>query len=154
MSERLDDLIFDWNKADMYAPKPQRRVMFDDETLRDGLQSPAVTNPSIAKKIELLHLMDRLGIDTANRGLPGAGPFPLSHTRALAQNAGKRAKRDRRGQAHHAREHIDHIDPVAGAGPDQDNKDHRKDQRAHVDRREMSRLADDHPDAEIGRAHV
>lgn len=85
MSERLDYLIFDWNKADMYAPKPQRRVMFDDETLRDGLQSPAVTNPSIAKKIELLHLMDRLGIDTANLGLPGAGPFHLSHIEALAR---------------------------------------------------------------------
>ena len=48
--------------------------MLDDETLRDGLQSPSVRNPSIDEKIEILHHMDALGIDTADIGLPGAGP--------------------------------------------------------------------------------
>ena len=49
------------------------RVMLDDETLRDGLQSPSVIDPPLEVKVELLHLMDRLGIETADVGLPGAG---------------------------------------------------------------------------------
>ncbi len=81
----VDDLIYDWNHADTYAGKPPRKIEFDDETLRDGLQSPSVTNPSIDEKIALLHLMDELGIDTANIGLPGAGPFHLKHIEALAR---------------------------------------------------------------------
>ena len=81
----LDDLIHDWNKADVHAAAPKRKIEFDDETLRDGLQSPAVTNPSIEQKIEILHLMDSLGIDTANLGLPGAGPFHMAHIGALAK---------------------------------------------------------------------
>lgn len=81
----LDDLIYDWNVADSYAPRPNRKIEFDDETLRDGLQSPAVTNPSIDDKIRLLHLMDRIGIDTADLGLPGAGPFHLKHIELLAR---------------------------------------------------------------------
>ena len=47
--------------------------MLDDETLRDGLQSPSVETPSIDQKLDILHLMDALGIDTADIGLPGAG---------------------------------------------------------------------------------
>jgi len=31
------------------------------ETLRDGLQSPSVSEPPVEQKIELLHLMDALG---------------------------------------------------------------------------------------------
>ncbi|MFG0315666.1 MAG: LeuA family protein, partial [Planctomycetota bacterium JB042] len=81
----LDELIYDWNVADVHAAPPKRKIEFDDETLRDGLQSPAVTNPSIETKIELLHLMDELGIDTANLGLPGAGPFHMKHIEALAK---------------------------------------------------------------------
>lgn len=48
--------------------------MLDDETLRDGLQSPSVRTPSIDEKIEILRHMDALGMDTADIGLPGAGP--------------------------------------------------------------------------------
>lgn len=81
----LESLIHDWNVADMHAPRPNRKIEFDDETLRDGLQSPSVTNPPIEQKIKLLHLMDRLGLDTANVGLPGAGPFHLAHIEALAK---------------------------------------------------------------------
>jgi len=84
-STTLDELIFDWNRADTYAPPPSRPIEFDDETLRDGLQSPAVTNPSIERKIEILRLMDRIGINTANLGLPGAGPYHLEHITALVK---------------------------------------------------------------------
>jgi len=67
----LESLIYDWNKIG--APAKPARVMLDDETLRDGLQSPSVRTPTIGRKIEILHLIDKLGIDTADIGLPGAG---------------------------------------------------------------------------------
>lgn len=79
-----DELIYDWNRAGADLATG-RRVAFDDETLRDGLQSPSVTDPSIDKKIELLHLMDALGIDTADIGLPGAGPRAVADVERLAR---------------------------------------------------------------------
>ena len=79
-----DELIHDWNIDDGAPPRPSQ-VMLDDETLRDGLQSPSVTDPPIEKKRELLHLMNRLGIDTANIGLPGAGPRAEADVEALCR---------------------------------------------------------------------
>jgi len=64
------ELIYDWNRAD--GTPPRRTVEFDDETLRDGLQSPSVRDPDIETKIRILHLMADLGIQSANIGLPGA----------------------------------------------------------------------------------
>jgi 2-isopropylmalate synthase len=69
----LAELVYDWNTIDPALISPNRHIGFDDETLRDGLQSPSVSEPPVEKKIELLHLMDALGIDTADIGLPGAG---------------------------------------------------------------------------------
>lgn len=80
-----DDLIYDWNAhAEPEIPRG-RRVMLCDETLRDGLQNPSVRDPSIGEKIEILHLMDALGIDLVNIGLPGAGPRAFADTEALAR---------------------------------------------------------------------
>src|SRR4051794_19646237 len=59
--------------------------MLDDETLRDGLQSPSVRTPTIDEKIEILHHMDALGIDTADIGLPGAGPKVARDVERLAR---------------------------------------------------------------------
>ncbi|MBI4266140.1 MAG: 2-isopropylmalate synthase [Acidobacteria bacterium] len=59
--------------------------MLDDETLRDGLQSPSVRAPSIDQKIRILHLLDRIGVDTADIGLPGAGPHVVRHVERLAR---------------------------------------------------------------------
>jgi 2-isopropylmalate synthase len=78
-----ESLIYDWNVIDP-PPKP-RLVMLDDETLRDGLQSPSVKTPTIDQKIEILHLMDALGIDTADIGLPGAGPHVVEDVERLAR---------------------------------------------------------------------
>ncbi|HTR97688.1 MAG TPA: LeuA family protein [Candidatus Acidoferrales bacterium] len=83
MDER--DLIYDWNQAGEIWDQPPYRIQFDDETLRDGLQSPSVRTPSIDQKVEILHLMDRLGIDTADIGLPGAGPHVVRDVTVLAQ---------------------------------------------------------------------
>jgi 2-isopropylmalate synthase len=78
----MHPLIYDWNKA---GAQPPRTVMLDDETLRDGLQSPSVRCPTIDEKIEILHLIDRLGIDTADLGLPGAGPHVVRDVERLAR---------------------------------------------------------------------
>jgi 2-isopropylmalate synthase len=67
--------------------------MLDDETLRDGLQSPSVRAPAIEDKIEILHHMDALGIDTADIGLPGAGPHVARDVERLARAiAGEKLK--------------------------------------------------------------
>ena len=68
------DLIYDWNKLSGPDAKPTRPVLLNDESLRDGLQSPSVRDPSITEKIEILHLMEALGINALDIGLPGAGP--------------------------------------------------------------------------------
>jgi 2-isopropylmalate synthase len=80
----MHHLIYDWNAIDA-PPVPARRVMLDDETLRDGLQSPSVRTPSIDDKIRILHLIDALGIDTADIGLPGAGPHVVADVERLAR---------------------------------------------------------------------
>ena len=78
------ELVYDWNTAGRELA-PERRVELNDETLRDGLQSPSVFDPPIEKKIELLHLMDSLGINTADIGLPGAGPRAVADVTRLAK---------------------------------------------------------------------
>ena len=78
----MDDLIFDWN-LDAPVPKPPL-VLLNDETLRDGLQSPSVRAPSIEQKLRILHLLDRTGIDSADIGLPGAGPHVVRDVERLA----------------------------------------------------------------------
>jgi len=77
-----DDLIHDWNRIEGAAPA---EIQFDDETLRDGLQSPSVKDPTLDQKLRLLHLMDELGIDTADVGLPGAGARAREHILALVR---------------------------------------------------------------------
>ena len=79
----MHPLIHDWNhQPDAHRPS---RVLLDDETLRDGLQSPSVRSPSIEQKLKILHLMERLGIDTADIGLPGAGPHVVADVERLAR---------------------------------------------------------------------
>ena len=79
------ELIHDWNTFTGAEIPAGRRVMLNDETLRDGLQNPSVRDPSIGEKIEILHWMESLGIDTVNIGLPGAGPRAYADTEALAR---------------------------------------------------------------------
>lgn len=83
MDER--ELIYDWNAADTAFDWRTCRVELDDETLRDGLQCPSVTDPSIEDKRALLHLMVDLGIHAVDLGLPGAGPRAHADTLALAR---------------------------------------------------------------------
>src|SRR5713226_10125608 len=82
MAER--DLIYDWNRRDSTFDWARARVDLNDETLRDGLQSPSVQDPPLEVKRRLLHLMADLGIVAADIGLPGAGPRVVGQVRALA----------------------------------------------------------------------
>jgi len=79
------DLIYDWNRAGGAVFPARGKVELDDETLRDGLQSPSVRSPSIDRKLQILHLMESLGMDSADIGLPGAGPHVVSTVTRIAQ---------------------------------------------------------------------
>ena len=88
-----DRLIYDWNTAGDFVFPAAGKVTLDDETLRDGLQNPSVHDPSIDEKIEILHLMESLGIEMVNIGLPAAGPRAYADAEALAKEiAGSRMK--------------------------------------------------------------
>lgn len=105
-----EELVYDWNTIEPTAERPERHIGFDDETLRDGLQSPSVCDPPIEKKIELLHLMDALGIDTADIGLPGAGGTHAAGVERLAREIVEQKLRIRPNCA--ARTHEADIRPI------------------------------------------
>jgi len=79
------DLIYDWNRAGGAVSPARGKVELDDETLRDGLQSPSVKSPPVEQKLEILHLIEALGIDSADIGLPGAGPHVVRTVTRLAR---------------------------------------------------------------------
>src|SRR5919204_555833 len=79
------ELIYDWNSVEKVAPlSPKKRIQFLDETLRDGIQSPSVTDPTIEDKLELVRLANDLGIDTTDIGLPGAGKRAIDDVTTIA----------------------------------------------------------------------
>jgi 2-isopropylmalate synthase len=106
----LDELIYDWNTIDPALIPPNRHIGFDDETLRDGLQSPSVSEPPVEQKIELLHLMDALGIDTADIGLPGAGGTHAAGVELMAREIAEKGLKIRPNCA--ARTHRNDILPI------------------------------------------
>ncbi|MFA6924119.1 MAG: LeuA family protein [Bacteroidales bacterium] len=79
------ELIYDWNVQGITPEKPNKKIEFDDETLRDGMQSPTIENPKIRDKVKILHLMNELNIDSADIGLPGAGPMVVEDVTILAK---------------------------------------------------------------------
>jgi isopropylmalate/homocitrate/citramalate synthase len=80
------ELIYDWNSVEKVAPlSPRKRIQFLDETLRDGIQSPSVTDPTIEDKLELVRLANDLGIDTMDIGLPGAGKRAVDDVTTIAR---------------------------------------------------------------------
>jgi 2-isopropylmalate synthase len=109
-----DQLIYDWNARNRrgpLSPLKDRRLTFFDETLRDGIQSPSVRDPSIEEKQEILRLTASLGIDAVDLGLPGAGPRAIADVTALIEYA----EREHLGieYACAARTHEKDIDAVA-----------------------------------------
>src|SRR5438309_11294496 len=106
------ELIYDWNKNFPASLLPPGPVLINDESLRDGLQSPSVRDPSIPEKIEILHLMEALGIDSLDLGLPGAGARAVDAVTALAREIVAHKLKIRANCA--ARTHDNDIRPIAG----------------------------------------
>jgi len=77
-------LIHDWNGAFSTSLRAGAPKLLD-ETLRDGLQSASVRDPSIGAKIEMLHFMAELGIETASIGIPCAHPRQFDDALRLAR---------------------------------------------------------------------
>ena len=103
-------------------------IEFDDETLRDGLQSPSVTDPSLDEKIQILHFMNDIGVDNADIGLPGAGPHVQRTVEALAREiVNKKLSVYPSAAGPHARERraSDHRDLAARRHPDRSGSLHR-----------------------------
>src|SRR5579863_7483552 len=105
-----DQLIYDWNTQLGPEIPANRRVALNDETLRDGLQNPSVRDPSIGEKIEILHLMESLGIEAVNIGLPGAGPRAFADAESLAREIVNSRLKIRPNCA--ARTHKNDIQPI------------------------------------------
>ena len=80
-----NELIYDWNLLGDKVSPPLRRVEYVDETLRDGIQCPSVTDPPIEDKLEMIRLMDSLGIDHVDVGLPGAGQRAVDDCTVLVE---------------------------------------------------------------------
>ena len=108
------NLIYDWNvinwELNRDESKHPHEVWFDDETLRDGLQSPSARNPTIEQKIELLTYMEKLGIQKVDLGLPGAGPFHIEHIDAMLNHIVENDYKIRPGAA--VRTVISDIEPL------------------------------------------
>jgi 2-isopropylmalate synthase len=107
------DLIYDWNNVPgaSFKPTGKHGVLLNDESLRDGLQSPSVKDPAIDQKIEILHLMESLGINSLNLGLPGAGPRAVADVERLAREIVNSKLKIKANCA--ARTHENDIRPVA-----------------------------------------
>src|SRR5882672_11637530 len=107
---QLNEWIYDWNAASAPLIPPGTPILLNDETLRDGLQNPSVYDPGLDEKIKILHLMESLGIDSVNIGLPGAGARAYKHTEALAREIAANRMRIKPNCA--ARTHENDIRPI------------------------------------------
>src|SRR5262249_20631291 len=104
-------LIYDWNSIPGARFQPPQEVLLNDESLRDGLQSPSVKDPAIEDKLRILHLMEDLGINSADIGLPGAGPRAVADVEHLAREIAACRMKIRPNCA--ARTHENDIRPIA-----------------------------------------
>ncbi|RLB51652.1 MAG: 2-isopropylmalate synthase [Deltaproteobacteria bacterium] len=85
-SADAEELIYDWNEVDRKGKVfGEKRFELHDETLRDGIQNPSVVDPGIGDKLEILHLMDELGVYSSDVGLPGAGQRAFEDVTRLVQ---------------------------------------------------------------------
>jgi 2-isopropylmalate synthase len=88
-ADRAAELIFDWNEVSRQDTIAPRRFALVDETLREGLQNPSVSDPSVDQKVAILHLMEALGLEWASIGLPSSGPRAFDDALRLCQEVEK-----------------------------------------------------------------
>ncbi len=84
-----DQLVYDWNGVNRRGRLIQPGVTFFDETLRDGIQNPSVVDPKQTDKLELIHLMDQIGIHVADVGLPGSSKRNYDDVLAICEEVAK-----------------------------------------------------------------
>jgi 2-isopropylmalate synthase len=82
-----ESLIYDWNAPERSTQARARPVSLLDDTLRDGLQSTAVRQPSLDERSALLRAMAKVGVHTVNLGLPAASPSAASAIARLTRDA-------------------------------------------------------------------
>jgi len=107
---REEELLHDWNRSAQLGELFNAEVL--DETLRDGIQSPSAVDPPIEAKLEILHLLDELGVAQLDVGLPGAGPHQREAIRRLAEEKRDQKLKIRLNVA--CRTVVSDIEPVAG----------------------------------------
>src|SRR5688500_2933926 len=106
-----NELIYDWNSVEKVARlSPKRRIQFLDETLRDGIQSPSVVDPTIDDKLRLVELANDLGIDTMDIGLPGAGRRAIEDVTTIAEHIKSHKLRVKASCA--ARTHVNDVQAI------------------------------------------
>jgi 2-isopropylmalate synthase len=81
----ISTLVYDWNAPE--RSQPHRSCALLDDTLRDGLQSTAVRQPTVDERSELLVAMRRAGIDGVNLGLPAVSADAARTIAKLASEA-------------------------------------------------------------------
>jgi 2-isopropylmalate synthase len=113
LRDREDELLYDWNTVGEEAQPSPARVELDDESLRDGLQSPSVHQPNLGEKLEILHAMAPIGIRFADIGYPAATPAMFSDVVALAREIAEAGLEIEANCA--ARSHKNDILPIAEA---------------------------------------
>jgi isopropylmalate/homocitrate/citramalate synthase len=107
------DIIYDWNSLERRGGLFKHKVSFFDETLRDGIQSPSVVDPKIDDKVKLVHLMNDIGVDHVDIGLPGAGRRAMEDVLELGREI--RDAKLRIAPACAARTHLNDIRPIVEA---------------------------------------
>jgi 2-isopropylmalate synthase len=87
VTQRFEDeaLIFDWNAPER-LPEARPFTLLDD-TLRDGLQSTVVRQPSLEARVELLGAMARAGVRSVNLGMPVVSSAAFAATVELCREA-------------------------------------------------------------------
>ncbi|MEM9541300.1 MAG: 2-isopropylmalate synthase [Cyanobacteria bacterium P01_E01_bin.42] len=110
MTGYLSDMFYDWNRFNQSGGKTNSKILIHDESLRDGLQSPSVVDPSVEDKFRILHLLDKVGVQRAVLGFPASSDRAYQHSLCLLEGI----KRERLGicPALSARTVVGDIEPI------------------------------------------
>jgi 2-isopropylmalate synthase len=79
-----DILVHNWNVEANLPRKMPERVVFWDETLRDGEQTPGVYY-TLEEKVRLAKTLDEIGVDILNCGIPAISPGEVAAVKAIAK---------------------------------------------------------------------
>jgi 2-isopropylmalate synthase len=79
-----DILVHNWTAEANLPRKLPERVVFWDETLRDGEQTPGVYY-TLDEKVRLARMIDEIGVDIMNCGIPAISPGELAAVKAIAK---------------------------------------------------------------------